>query len=68
MSEIVGVVEGVPEITYEDGAIMMIAQVCDEQSRLSVYVYSYDPTENPVHPIESQIEGKRIRVTIEVIT
>lgn len=65
---LIGVIEGVPLLEHEDSGQAMIAEVDDPSMPWWVRIHSWDssPT-GPRHPIESQLAGKRVRVTVEII-
>lgn len=76
MTTVIGVVEGVPTIEFEDGVCAMIAEVenldadDDDPDDFYVRIMSWnrpkaDGTMN--HPLVAKLNGKRVRVTIEVI-
>ena len=65
---VVGAVEAVPDITYEDRGMAMIAEVSDgDSTAFFVRIQSYDEADPPQHPIVDVIAGRRVRVTIEVL-
>lgn len=61
------------ELSREDGGCALIGEVCDDDilrgseapSEVFVRIQSWD--DDRLHPTIRQLEGKRVRVTVEVI-
>ncbi len=61
------VLEGVAKFEREDGGMARIAEISDEKSALFVRIQSWHEDKVPSHPEADKLEGKRVRVTIEIV-
>lgn len=61
------ILEGVVECEKEDGGRALIAQIESENEEDDVFVRIQSWSDDRTHTVMNSIQGKKVRVTIEVI-
>lgn len=61
------VLESIAEFESEDGGQARIAEICEEKRSVYVRIISWSEDLPRKHPEVEKLNGKRVRVTIEMI-